>query len=65
MIVIDPDVYKIQKNYHYIGWISTYTREYDLGEYGSTPDLATKLMLNKKVDCLGYSLTECAIGEVG
>lgn len=65
MIVIDPDVYKIQKNYHYIGWISTYTREYDLGEYGSTHDLATQPWLNKKVACLGDSITEGANGEGG
>ena len=63
MIVLDSDKLKIQNNYQYIGWISISTQEYDFGEYGSTHDLATQPWLNKKVACLGDSITEGDSGE--
>lgn len=63
MIVLDSDKLKIQNNYQYIGWISINTQEYDFGEYGSTHDLAIQPWINKKVACLGDSITEGDSGE--
>ena len=63
MLVLDPDLSKIQNNYQYLGWISISTQEYDFGEYGSTHDLATQPWLNKNVACLGDSITEGDSGE--
>lgn len=65
MIVLDSDRQKIQDTYQYIGWISINTKEYDFGKYGSTHDLATQPWINKKVACLGDSITEGDSGEGG
>lgn len=65
MIVLDSDKIKIQRNYQYLGWISISTQEYDFGEYGSTHDLASQPWLNKKIACLGDSITEGDSGEGG
>lgn len=65
MFVFDSDLSKIQSDYQYFGWISIYTREYDFGKYGSTHDLAAQPWLNKKVACLGDSITEGDSGEGG
>lgn len=63
MIVLDSNRQKIQDTYQYIGWISVNTQEYDFGKYGSTHDLATQPWINKKVACLGDSITEGDSGE--
>lgn len=63
MIVIDSNRQKIQDTYRYIGWISINTQEYDFGKYGSTHDLATQPWIDKKVACLGDSITEGDSGE--
>lgn len=65
MIVLDSNRQKIQDTYQYIGWISVNTQEYDFGKYGSTHDLATQPWINKKVACLGDSITEGDSGEGG
>lgn len=65
MIVLDSNRQKIQDTYQYIGWISINTQEYDFGKYGSTHDLATQPWINKKVACLGDSITEGDSGEGG
>ena len=42
---------------YYLGWYLTDSRTYDFGQYGQVSDLATMPWINKKVTCLGDSIT--------
>lgn len=42
---------------YYLGWYLTNSRTYDFGQYGQVSDLATMPWINKKVTCLGDSIT--------
>lgn len=42
---------------YYLGWYLTDSRTYDFGQYGQASDLAVMPWINKKVTCLGDSIT--------
>ena len=63
MFVFSPDISVIQNGYQYLGWISILTEEYDFGQYGSSRDLVLQPWLNRKVACLGDSITQGDSGE--
>lgn len=63
MFIFSPDISVIQNGYQYLGWISILTEEYDFGQYGSSRDLVLQPWLNRKVACLGDSITQGDSGE--
>ena len=65
MIVIDSSLQKITDSYQYIGWIDVTGRRYNFGESGSSHDLANQPWTNRKITCLGDSITEGDSGEGG
>lgn len=42
---------------YYLGWYLTDSRTYNFGQYGQASDLVTMPWINKKVTCLGDSIT--------
>lgn len=54
---ISSNYQEITYNNAYLGWVSLNLKCYDFGQYGSQADLASHPYSNKKISCLGDSIT--------
>ncbi|UUC14709.1 BppU family phage baseplate upper protein [Limosilactobacillus fermentum] len=54
---ISSDYSDLSYNCQIIGWVNLSARYYDFGKYGNSADLASQPFINKKITCLGDSIT--------
>lgn len=64
-IEISSDYRQVTYNDDYLGWLSLSLKFYDFGIYGNPSDLASQPFLNKKVTCLGDSITSGGQTDTG
>lgn len=55
--LVSKDIDRLMASGYYLGYYLTQQRIYDFGNYGRPSDLASQPWLNKKVTCLGDSIT--------
>lgn len=56
-VLTSSHVQELKASGYYLGWYLTTPRIYDFGQYGQSSDLTTMPWINKKVTCLGDSIT--------